>query len=315
MNSEFLLKDKRVWIAGHTGLVGRAMTKRLQRENCNIITSDIDLRDQSQTFQWIADHKPDGVFLAAAKVGGIHANNAYPAEFIYNNLSIQNNIIHGCHLADVQHLMFLGSSCIYPKNCEQPMREDMILSGGLEPTNAPYAMAKLAGMEMCKSYNRQYGRRYLSVLPTNLYGPHDNFHHQNSHVPAAFMLRFYQAKINNISSVELWGSGNSKREFMHVDDMADACIFIMQHYSDIDPINIGTGDEISIIDFANLLKTIIGYDGDITLDLSKTDGAPRKLLDCSKLSQLGWQSTIRLEKGLVDFFQWFVDNQSNLRQK
>jgi len=308
------LKNKRVWIAGHTGLVGNALVRRLG-ENCNIITSDIDLRDQSATYKWIADNKPDMVFLAAAKVGGIHANDTYPAEFINDNLFIQNNIINGCHLNDVQELLFLGSSCIYPRNCAQPMREDMLMTGALEPTNAPYAMAKLAGIEMCKSYNRQYERRYISVLPTNLYGPHDNFHLDNSHVPAALLMRFHQAKINGDTSVTLWGTGNTKREFMHVDDMADACVHVIENYNDNEPVNIGSGDETSILDFANIIKNTVGYEGEIFRDLSKPDGTPRKLLDCSKLNDLGWKPSISLEKGLVDFYQWFLDNQCNLRQK
>jgi len=308
------LKNKRVWIAGHTGLVGNALVRRLG-ENCNIITSDIDLRDQSATYKWIAENKPDMVFLAAAKVGGIHANDTYPAEFINDNLSIQNNVINGSHSADVQELLFLGSSCIYPRNCAQPMREDMLMTGALEPTNAPYAMAKLAGIEMCKSYNRQYERRYISVLPTNLYGPHDNFHLDNSHVPAALLMRFHQAKINDDTSVTLWGTGNTKREFMHVDDMADACVHVIENYNDNEPVNIGSGDETSILDFANIIKNTVGYEGEIVSDLSKPDGTPRKLLDCSKLNDLGWKPSISLEKGLVDFYQWFLDNQCNLRQK
>ncbi len=308
------VKNKRVWIAGHTGLVGNALVRRLG-DDCEIIAGDIDLRNQSKTYDFIAQERPDIVFLAAAKVGGIHANNTYPAEFISDNLSIQNNVIHGCHLADIQDLLFLGSSCIYPRDCPQPMREDMLMTGELEPTNAPYAMAKLAGMEMCKSYNRQYGRRYISVLPTNLYGPHDNFHDQNSHVPAAFLSRFHHAKINNDRSIILWGTGNTKREFMHIDDMADACVFVMQHYNDNAPINIGSGEEISIVDFASVIKDIVGYEGNIEHDLSKPDGTPRKLLDCSKLNDLGWRSAIPLEKGLVDFYKWFLANQGNLRQK
>jgi len=312
MNS---LKNKRVWVAGHTGLVGNALIRRLCDEECTILTSDIDLKMQQNTYDWIAKNKPDIVFLAAAKVGGIHANNTYPAEFIHDNLSIQNNVIHGCHLADVQHLMFLGSSCIYPKHCEQPMREDMLMSGELEPTNAPYAIAKLSGIEMCKSYQRQYGRHYFSVLPTNLYGPHDNFHEQNAHVPAALLLRFHQAKINGDSSVTLWGTGTPKREFMHVDDMADACVHLMQNYDDNKPINIGWGEDIPIYNFACLIKDVVGYKGEIILDKSKPDGTPRKLLDCTKLNDLGWQPKITLQKGLVDFYQWFLDNHNNLRQK
>lgn len=309
------VKNKRVWIAGHNGLVGHALIRRLETENCEIITSDINLCDQYETHKWIKQNKPDTVFLAAAKVGGIHANNTYPAEFIRDNLSIQNNVIHGCHINDVQHLLFLGSSCIYPRYCAQPMREDMLMTGALEPTNAPYAMAKLSGMEMCKSYCRQYGRRYISALPTNLYGPHDNFHPQNSHVPAALMLRLHQAKINNEPLVTMWGTGTPQRDFMHVDDMVDACVHIMRHYNDNDPINIGSGKEISISELSKMVKKVVGYKGMIEYDLSKADGSPRKLLDCSKLDGLKWSPSIPLEKGLVYFYQWFLDNQGNLRQK
>lgn len=315
MNRVFSINEKKVWVAGHNGLVGSALCRRLDSENCTILISDIDLRDQSKTYQWIADNKPDCVFMAAARVGGIHANNTYPAEFIHDNLSIQNNVIHGCHLADVGHLMFLGSSCIYPRDCPQPMQEEMIMTGALESTNAPYATAKLAGLEMMKSYARQFGHHYISVLPTNLYGPHDNFHSYNAHVPAAFIRRFHEAKMNNDPSVTLWGTGETIREFMHVDDMADACVFIMQHYDDLDPINIGSGEEISIQDFAKLIKNTVRYDGKIINDLSKPDGTPRKLLDCSKLNSLGWQSKISLQKGLVDTYQWFLDNQDNLRER
>ena len=243
------MANKRIWIAGHNGMVGRAIDHRLKNDNREILTSDFDLRDQSKTYQWIKDNKPDLVFMTAAKVGGIHANNNYPADFIFDNLSIQNNIIHGCHLVDVNNIIFLGSSCIYPKHCAQPMNENDLMSGVLEPTNAPYAMAKLAGIEMCQSYNRQYGRNYISVLPTNLYGSYDNFHPQNSHVPAALLHRIHDAKINNGPNVTIWGSGAPMRDFMYVDDLADALVFISQNYKDNDPINIGTGEEISIADF------------------------------------------------------------------
>lgn len=299
------MANKRVWVTGHNGLVGRTLLRRLKHENCDILTSDFDLRDQTKTYQWINDHKPDLVFMAAAKVGGIHANNTYPAEFIHDNLFIQNNIIHGCHLADVNNIVFLGSSCIYPKHCAQPMCENDLMSGALEPTNAPYAMAKLAGIQMCQSYNRQYGRNYISVLPTNLYGPHDNFHTQNSHVPAALLHRVHSAKINHESSVTIWGSGTPCREFMYVDDLADACLFVADNYSSNEPINIGTGKHISIIDFAKTICDVVGYNGDILFDISKPDGTPRKLLNCSKIHALGWTHKIELEDGLKQFYDWY----------
>ena len=304
------MASKSVWVTGHNGLVGRALLRRLKHENCDILTSDLDLRDQAKTYQWINDNKPDLVFMTAAKVGGIHANNAYPAEFIHDNLSIQNNIIHGCHLADVNNIIFLGSSCIYPKHCAQPMCENDLMSGALEPTNAPYAMAKLSGMTMCQSYNRQYGRNYISVLPTNLYGPHDNFHTDNAHVPAALLHRVHSAKMNNEPSVTIWSSGNALREFMHVDDLADALIFVADNYNNNEPINIGTGKDISIIDFAKTICDVVGYNGELIFDTSKPDGAPRKLLSCSKLHNLGWTHKTELENGLQQFYKWYLNTPS-----
>ena len=299
------MTNKRVWIIGHNGLVGRALLRRLEKDDFEILTSNFDLRDQEKTYQWINDNKPDLVFMTAAKVGDIHANNNYPADFIFDNLSIQNNIIHGCHLADVNNIIFLGSSCIYPKHCAQPMCEHDLMSGVLEPTNAPYAMAKLAGIEMCQSYNRQYGRNYISVLPTNLYGPYDNFHAGNAHVPASLLHRIHNTKINHKSSVTIWGSGTPMREFMHVDDLADALIFVANSYNNNDPINIGTGVEISIANFAKTICDVVGYNGELIFDTSKPDGTPRKLLDCSKIHALGWTHKIELEDGLKQFYDWY----------
>lgn len=301
---------KRVWVTGHKGLVGSALLRRLETENVTIITSDFDLRDQSKTYQWIKDNRPDTVFMAAAKVGGIHANNTYPAEFIHDNITLQNNIIHGCHLADVNRLIFLGSSCIYPRDCVQPMSENALMSGELEPTNAPYAMAKLSGIEMVKSYARQYNRNYISVIPTNLYGENDNFHVDNAHVPAALLHRIHMAKINNEPTVTIWGSGTPFREFMHVDDMADACVFLAKNHHSSDPINIGTGNEISIKDLAVMLCDIIEYNGEIIFDTSKQDGTPRKFLDCSRLNDLGWHHKIDLHSGLKKIYEWYIKTAS-----
>jgi GDP-L-fucose synthase len=289
---------KRIWITGHNGLVGSAILRRLEHEDIDILTSDFDLRDQAKTYQWINDNNPDTVFMTAAKVGGIHANNTYPANFIFDNLSIQNNIIHGCHLSDVNDIIFLGSSCIYPRDCSQPMCEADLMSGELEPTNAPYAMAKLSGLTMCQSYNRQYGRNYIYAIPTNLYGPNDNFHVNDGHVPAALLHRIHTAKINNEPTVTIWGSGKPLREFMHVDDLADALIFISQNYTGNCPINVGTGEEISIIDFAKMICLTVGYKGELIFDTSKPDGTPRKLLECSKIHNLGWKHKVDLENGI-----------------
>ena len=302
------LTHKRIWIAGHNGMVGRALSRRLESENCDILTANIDLRDQAATHTWIAEHKPDIVFMAAAKVGGIEANRTQPADFIYDNIAIQTNIIHGSHLAEVEKLIFLGSSCIYPRDCPQPIRENYLMAGPLEPTNAPYATAKIAGIRMCQSYRRQYGCDFISVMPTNLYGPYDNFHPDHAHVPAALLQRFHHAKVNDEPTVTVWGTGTPMREFMHVDDLADACVFLTQHYSDEDPVNIGTEEEISIRDFATLIKDTVGYQGNIVFDTSKPDGTPRKLLDCSKIHDLGWRHSIDLQNGLNDYYQWYLNN-------
>jgi GDP-L-fucose synthase len=315
MNRVFSLAGKNIWVAGHKGLVGSAFVRRLEDEDCTILTSGFNLIKYNLITEFIEKNKIDCIIMAAAKVGGIHANATYPADFIYENLTIQNNLIHAAHEGDVKHLLFLGSSCIYPRDCAQPMREDMMMSGPLEPTNAPYAIAKLAGIEMIKAYRKQYGRHYISVMPTNLYGPNDNFHPENAHVPAALLRRIHEAKSKNAPSVTIWGSGTPKREFMHVDDMVDACVFLLQNYDDDAPINIGSGEEISIANFATLLAETIGYENDMIFDTSKPDGTPRKLLDYSRLKSMGWSPSIPLKKGLVDYYQWFLDNQNNLREK
>ena len=320
------MSDRKIFVAGHKGMVGSAICRQLEKDSDKeVLTAsrdELDLLSQTEVQDFLNQERPDAVVLAAAKVGGIHANNEYPAQFIFENLQIQNNIIHGSHLADVQSLLFLGSSCIYPKLASQPMAEDSLLSGKLEPTNEPYAIAKIAGIKMCESYNRQYGRDYRSVMPTNLYGPGDNFHPENSHVLPALMLRFHQAKINGDREVVVWGSGEPKREFLHVDDMAAASIFVMgiskddyqkQTSSMQSHINVGAGHDISIAELASMIAKVVGYEGQISFDTSKLDGSPRKLMNVDLLKSLGWKPQIDLMPGLEQTYGWFVDNQNNLR--
>ncbi len=318
-------KNCRVFVAGHRGMVGSALVRRLQREDCEIITAtreELDLKSQSAVNYWMQDQKPDVVLLAAAKVGGIHANSEYPAEFIYENLMIECNVIHQAFAAGVKRLVQLGSSCIYPKAASQPMSESSLLSGPLEQTNEPYAIAKIAGIKLCESYNRQYGVDYRSVMPTNLYGPGDNFHPHNSHVLPALLQRFHQAAIEGRDEVVIWGTGRAKREFLHVDDMADATVFVMDlpeaiYASNTDPmlshINVGTGEDISIADLAGLIARITGFKGTIAHDTSKPDGPERKLLDVSLLSRLGWQASISLERGIRETYEWYLQ-QEELRR-
>ena len=302
---------KKIFVAGHNGMVGSAICRQLQKQSdVELITNardKLDLCDQSVVQQFMKTEKPDEVILAAAKVGGIHANNIYPAEFIYQNLQIQNNVIHTAHINDVQKLLFLGSSCIYPSHVAQPMSEDALLTGILEPTNEPYAIAKIAGIKMCESYNRQYGRDYRSVMPTNLYGPGDNYHPENSHVVPALIRRFHEAKLNNLGEVVVWGTGTPLRELLYVDDMAEACLFV--HNIDqitlsrltkqmLSHINVGTGEEITIRELAFIIKEVVGFDGTITFDQSKPDGASRKLLNIHKLKELGWKHKVSLNAGL-----------------
>jgi GDP-L-fucose synthase len=296
-------KSSKIYVAGHRGMVGSAIYRKLQKEGfTNFVTrtSDtLDLRDQQQVAAFFAEEKPDYVFLAAAKVGGIVANNTYRAQFLYDNLQIQNNVIHHSYLNGVKKLMFLGSSCIYPKMAPQPLKEEYLLTGLLEPTNEPYAIAKIAGIKMCDAYRAQYGCNFISVMPTNLYGYNDNYHPQNSHVLPALIRRFHEAKEQNTPSVIIWGTGSPLREFLFADDLAEACYFLMENYNDAGFINIGTGTDITIKDLALLVKQIVGYKGEIEFDASKPDGTPRKLMDVSKLRNSGWQYHTALEEGIT----------------
>lgn len=314
-------RNSRVFVAGHRGMVGSALVRRLQREDCEIITAtreELDLKSQSAVNYWMQDQKPDVVLLAAAKVGGIHANSEYPAEFIYENLMIECNVIHQAFAAGVKRLVQLGSSCIYPKAAPQPMSESSLLSGPLEQTNEPYAVAKIAGIKLCESYNRQYGVDYRSVMPTNLYGPGDNFHPDNSHVLPALLQRFHQAAREGRDEVVIWGTGLAKREFLHVDDMADATVFVMGlseaiYTSNTEPmlshINVGTGEDVSIAELAGLIARITGFKGTIAHDRSKPDGTKRKLLDVSLLSRLGWEASIPLERGIRETYEWYLQQE------
>lgn len=317
---------KKVFIAGHNGMVGSAIFKQLAKDNnVEIIVrtrKELDLLNQSQVYDFFQSKKIDEIYLAAAKVGGIHANNQYPADFIYQNLTIQNNIINSAHNADIQKLLFLGSSCIYPKFAKQPICEEELLTGVLELTNEPYAIAKIAGIKMCESYNRQFGRDYRSVMPTNLYGFNDNFDLEKSHVVPALIRKFHDAKLSGHQQVQVWGSGKPKREFLHVDDMARACIYVMDVDRDayanfIDPrcshLNVGTGIDCSIKELAELISRVVGFSGNIIFDKTKPDGTPRKLLDVSKISKLGWQASISLEEGLRTTYSWFLENQATFR--
>lgn len=318
---------KRIYVAGHRGMVGSAIVRRLQEAgNVEIVTAthtELDLTNQAAVQAFFAAQRIDEVYLAAAKVGGIHANNTYPAEFIFENLMIEANVIHAAHMAGVQKLLFLGSSCIYPRDVPQPMTESALLTGTLEPTNEPYAIAKIAGIKLCESYNRQYGRDYRSVMPTNLYGPHDNFHPDNSHVIPALLRRFHEAVQRGDEEVVIWGSGTPMREFLHVDDMAAASVHVMNldpdaYRSETQPmlshINVGTGVDCTIRELAEAVARVTGFGGRLVFDASKPDGTPRKLMDVSRLAALGWRATISLEEGLRDAYEWFLNNQSVHRQ-
>src|SRR3954454_9166790 len=299
--TQFELQGKTVFVAGHGGMVGGALSRRLASEDVKLLTagrSEVDLRDQAAVNKWFAAKQPQAVFLAAAKVGGIVANNTLRGEFIYENLVIATNIIHAAHINGVEKLMFLGSSCIYPKLAAQPLREDSMLTGPLEPTNEPYAIAKIAGIKMVEAYRSQYGCDFLNVMPTNLYGPGDNYHPEYSHVTPALIRRIHEAKVSGASEVVVWGTGTPRREFLYVDDMADGCVHLMKTYSDQDMVNIGTGEDITIAEFARLLAKAVGYNGAIRFDPSRPDGTPRKLLDVSRLAKLGWQARTSLEEGV-----------------
>jgi GDP-L-fucose synthase len=304
----FELRGRRVFVVGHRGMVGSAIVRRLESEGSTVLIAErsrLDLTDRASVDGWLAQAKPDAVFLAAAKVGGIHANSTYPADFIADNLAIALNVIGGAHVHGVKKLLFLGSSCIYPKLAPQPMTENMLLTGPLEPTNQWYAVAKIAGIKLCEAYRRQHGADFVSVMPTNLYGPGDNYHPENSHVPAALIRRLHEAKVAKSPSVTVWGTGTPRREFLAVDDLADACVFVMKHYSGDEFVNVGTGEDITIAEFARLVAEVVGYTGSFSFDTSRPDGTPQKLLDVSKLSALGWRAKTALREGLkvtyVDF--------------
>ena len=305
-------KDSKIYVAGHRGLVGSAIMRRLEIEGCkNLITrthAELDLTRQERVEEFFHEERPDYVFLAAARVGGIYANNTYPAEFIYSNLTIQTNIIHASYVFKVKKMLFLGSSCIYPKNCPQPMKEEYLLGGPLEPTNEPYAVAKIAGIKMCQAYNRQYGTDFLSVMPTNLYGPNDNFDLKTSHVLPALIRKFHEAKTEGLSEVEIWGTGSPKREFLHVDDLADACLFLMNNYNKSEIINIGTGKDLTIKELAEMIARIVGFEGRLVFNSIKPDGTPKKLLDVSRLHSFGWKARIGLEQGIAETYKWYVEN-------
>jgi GDP-L-fucose synthase len=318
---------KKIFIAGHRGMVGSAIVRQLQeRGDAELILrtrAELDLTNQQAVAEFFKTEQIDEVYLAAAKVGGIIANNTYPADFIYENLLIECNIIHSAHVAGIQKLLFLGSSCIYPKLAEQPMAETALLTATLEPTNEPYAIAKIAGIKLCESYNRQYGRDYRSVMPTNLYGPHDNFHPENSHVIPALLRRFHEAKLNGDKQVVAWGSGKPMREFLHVNDMAVASIHVMEldkatYDENTEPmlshINVGTGVDCTIRELVETVAKVTGFVGEIEFDVSKPDGAPRKLMNVDRLASLGWKYTYNLEAGLQDAYQWFLENQDSFRQ-
>jgi GDP-L-fucose synthase len=311
-SAAFELSGKRVFVAGHRGMVGSALVRRLAQENVDLVTADrreLDLCNQAAVFDWFARVRPQVVFLAAAKVGGIVANNTLRAEFIYDNIAIAANVIHAAHLNRADKLMFLGSSCIYPKLAAQPLREDSMLTGPLEPTNEPYAIAKIAGIKMAEAYRSQYGSDFISVMPTNLYGPGDNYHPEYSHVVAALIRRFHEATIADSERVVVWGTGTPRREFLYVDDMADACVHLMKTYSAPDLVNIGTGEDISIAEFARVVAEVVGYRGEIAFDPSRPDGTPRKLLDVSRLDKLGWRATTGLEEGLRRAYGAYLSEQ------
>jgi GDP-L-fucose synthase len=305
----FDLKGKRVYVAGHNGMMGSAIVRRLANESSEILVADrrtLDLTNQKATEDWLARMRPDAIFLAAGLVGGIHANNTYPADFIANNLAIALNVIRGAHMVGVKKLLALGSSCIYPKFAPQPMTEDALLTGPLEPTNEWYAIAKIAAIKLCEAYRKQHGCDFVSVMPTNLYGLNDNYHPENSHVPAALIRRFHEAKSANAPTVTVWGSGTPRREFFYADDAADACIFVMKHYSQLGFLNIGTGEDVTIREFAELVADVVGYSGKICYDTSRPDGTPRKLLDVSKIRKLGWIPKTPLRDGLARAYADFL---------
>jgi len=303
------LKGKKVWVAGHRGMVGSAIVRRLASENCEILAADrsqLDLKDQAAVRAWVARQKPDAVFVAAAKVGGILANDTYPADFLYDNLIIEANVIEASFRAGVEKLCFLGSSCIYPKFAPQPIVESALLTGELEPTNESYAIAKIAGIKLCQAYRKQHGADFISAMPTNLYGPGDNFDLNSSHVMPALIRKAHEAKVRGDESITVWGTGKPLREFLHVDDCADACVHLMKVYSDFEHVNVGSGEDLSILDLTKLVCKVVGFKGDIIHDLTKPDGTPRKLMSADKIRSLGWKPTIRLEDGIATTYAAFL---------
>src|SRR5579863_2835511 len=304
------MSAQRIWVAGHRGMVGSAVARQLGKRGDDVLRADrteVDLRNQAAVEDWLQRNRPDAVVIAAAKVGGIYANDTFPAEFLYENLAIESNIIHAAHLAGIDRLVFLGSSCIYPKFAPQPIKEEALLTGPLEPTNEWYAIAKIAGIKLCQAYRKQYGRHYISVMPCNLYGPGDNFDPMNSHVLPALIRKFHEAKSSSAQEVVVWGTGTPLREFLHVDDLARAVVFCLDNYDAYEHINCGSSEEVSISALAKLVARVIGYDGKITFDKTKPDGTPRKLMDSSRISALGWAPTIPLEEGIAQSYRWFLE--------
>lgn len=315
--TEFDLAGRRVWVAGHRGMAGSAIVRRLDRENCELVTatrSELDLLRQSEVEEWMKAKKIDAIFLAAAAVGGILANSTQPARFLYENLVIETNIIESARSTGVSKLLFLGSSCIYPRMAEQPMREEALLTGALEPTNEWYAVAKIAGIKLCQAYRRQYGCDFVSVMPTNLYGPGDRYDAENGHVVAALIMKIHAAKVANAATVELWGTGTPRREFLYSEDLADACVFVMKNYSGEMFLNVGTGQDMTILELAQAIAHVIGWNGAFTLDRSKPDGMPRKVMDVSRLRALGWSASTDFETGMKDAYKWYVDNVAHSRK-
>ncbi|QFY62029.1 GDP-L-fucose synthase [Rhizobium grahamii] len=312
----YSLSQKKIWVAGHRGMVGSALVRRLQSEDCTIVTAareELDLTRQDQVEAFVRAHKPDALILAAAKVGGILANNALPADFLYENLIIEANIFQAAHRYDVNKILFLGSSCIYPKFAQQPIQEDSLLSGSLEPTNEWYAIAKIAGIKLAEAYRRQHGRDYISAMPTNLYGPGDNFDLQSSHVLPALIRKAHQAKLARSDEVTIWGTGTPRREFLHVDDCADALIFLLKNYSDVQHVNVGSGEDIEIIELMRLVCRVTEFHGAITHDLSKPDGTPRKLMSNATLANMGWKPRISLEEGIRSVYEWYLETENSRR--
>jgi GDP-L-fucose synthase len=308
-----MLKNSKIYVAGSNGMVGSAIVRSLKRSGFTTVieksSKELDLKDQQAVQQFFKNEQPEYVFLAAAKVGGIHANNQYPATFIYENLMIQNNVIHTAYENQVKKLLFLGSSCIYPKMAPQPLKEEYLLTGALEPTNEAYAIAKIAGLKMCQFYKQQYGCNFISAMPTNLYGENDNFHLQNSHVLPALLRKFIEAKKNNQNEVSIWGSGAPMREFLYVDDLAEACLFLMENYNEKETVNIGTGEDITIKQLAETIQKMVGFEGNLVFDTSKPDGTPRKLLDVSKINTLGWKHKVNLDEGIMKTINWLEANE------